>query len=39
MAAALKEIKENNMPLATAARKFAVPRNTLRSRLITATDK
>jgi transposase-like protein len=31
MAAAVKEVKENKMPLATAAKKFDVPRNTLRS--------
>jgi hypothetical protein len=34
MAAALKEVKKKNMPLATAANKFGVPKNTLRARLI-----
>jgi Trk K+ transport system NAD-binding subunit len=33
MAAALKEVKEKNMLLATAAKTFVVPRTTLRARL------
>jgi hypothetical protein len=39
MAAALKEVKEKNMPLAIAAKKFGVPRNTLRARLVSVTGR
>jgi hypothetical protein len=37
MAVAVKEVKENKMPLATAAKTKSVPRNTLRSRLTTGS--
>lgn len=37
IAAAVKEVKENKMPLATAAKTCGVPRNTLRSRLTTGS--
>jgi hypothetical protein len=34
---AVKEVKENKMPLATAAKTFGVTRNTVRSRLTTGS--
>jgi hypothetical protein len=37
MAAAVKEVKENKMPLANYSKKCDVPRNTLRSRLTTGS--